>query len=47
MTASGGEKKAGRDPGSSDTARWSPDGKWIAYTGGPDNGGGVSTSISM
>ncbi len=45
MTAAGGEKKKlVTVPGSSDTARWSPDGKWVAFTGGPDNGGGVSTS---
>lgn len=39
------KKKLEDNTGSSDTARWSPDGKWIAYTGGPDAGGGVSTSF--
>jgi dipeptidyl aminopeptidase/acylaminoacyl peptidase len=46
MTIASGEKKRlEENPGSSDTARWSPDGKWIAYTGSPDASGGVSTSF--
>ena len=45
MTIVSGEKKKLEDnTGSSDTARWSPDGKWIAYTGSPHTGG-VSTSF--
>ena len=31
--ATGEKKKIGGDAGASDNARWSPDGKWIAYTG--------------
>jgi dipeptidyl aminopeptidase/acylaminoacyl peptidase len=43
--ASRDKKKLEENPGSSDNARWSPDGKWIAYTGSPDASGGVSTSF--
>jgi dipeptidyl aminopeptidase/acylaminoacyl peptidase len=43
--ASGEKKKIEDTPASSDNARWSPDGKWIAYTGNTDpEGGGVSTT---
>ncbi|HEV8371419.1 MAG TPA: S9 family peptidase [Pyrinomonadaceae bacterium] len=42
--ASGEKRKLEDTPASSDNARWSPDGKWIAYTGTPDVNYGVSTT---
>src|SRR5206468_5270262 len=44
-TIARGEKKKIVTEGSSDSARWSPDGQWIAYTGKPDADAGVSTSF--
>ena len=40
--ASGEKKKIVGDEGASDAARWSPNGEWIAYQGGPASG--VATS---
>src|SRR6266404_3581251 len=42
--AGGGKKQLAESAGSSDLARWSPDGKWIAYTGETEAGAGVSTT---
>jgi dipeptidyl aminopeptidase/acylaminoacyl peptidase len=42
LTVSNGKKhKLVSTPGRSEAARWSPDGRFIAYTGGPDTEGGV------
>src|SRR2546430_7679228 len=45
LTIASSEKKKIVAEGSSDSARWSPDAKWIAYTGSPDTEAGVSTSF--
>src|SRR6185503_16071954 len=42
LTLKSGEKKKLLDQNSSDTARWSPDGKWIAYTGSVTRDSGPS-----
>jgi dipeptidyl aminopeptidase/acylaminoacyl peptidase len=42
LTVANGQKKKLIETGSNDTARWSPDGKWIAYTGNPDKNSGVT-----
>ena len=41
LNVANGDKQSGLG-GASDNARWSPDGKWIACTGSPDEGSGVS-----
>ncbi len=40
--ANGEKKKLVTIAGPNDVARWSSDGKWIAYTGTPDTSGGVA-----
>ena len=44
LTVATAEKKKLADTGSSDNARWSPDGKWIAYTGNLDITPGPTTT---
>src|SRR5712692_5992811 len=44
VTAATKEKKKLVEAGSSDNARWSPDGQWIAYTGSADRDPGPSTA---
>ncbi|HYW72447.1 MAG TPA: S9 family peptidase, partial [Pyrinomonadaceae bacterium] len=45
ITVQSGEKrKIAGDPGSADNARWSPDGKWIAFTASSDRDPGPSTA---
>jgi dipeptidyl aminopeptidase/acylaminoacyl peptidase len=44
ITVATREKKKLVDTASSDNARWSPDGKWIAYTGSNDRDPGPSTA---
>ena len=45
MTIAGGEKKKlVENAWSNDNARWSPDGQWLAFTGGPQANAGVSTA---
>ena len=44
ITIASGEKKRVGDVASSDNARWSPDGKVIAFVGDPDGGPGPSTT---
>src|SRR6266480_1367525 len=45
LTVATAEKKKLVAAGSSDNARWSPDGKWIAYTGSIDRDPGPSTAF--
>src|SRR5258706_2970758 len=45
LTVANAEKKKLVAAGSSDNARWSPDGKWIAYTGSIDRDPGPSTAF--
>src|SRR5712671_1507469 len=45
LTVASAEKKKLVAAGSSDNARWSPDGKWIAYTGSIDRDPGPSTAF--
>jgi dipeptidyl aminopeptidase/acylaminoacyl peptidase len=42
-----GRKKIEDTPASSDNARWSPDGKWIAYTGSTDPSGVSTTDLYL
>ena len=42
--ASGEKRKLAGEPGAADNARWSPDGKWIAFTFTSDRDPGPSTS---
>ena len=42
--ASGEKKKIAGEPGSADNARWSPDGKWIAFDATTDRDPGPSTA---
>jgi dipeptidyl aminopeptidase/acylaminoacyl peptidase len=44
ITVATKEKKKLVDTASSDNARWSLDGKWIAYVGSPESGAGPSTT---
>ena len=44
LTVATAEKKRLVEAGSSDNARWSPDGQWIAYSGNPDGGPGPATT---